>query len=67
MGRIFSHHFCLFISCLKSPFAHIRLTSLLKEDVLVWAGFLDTYSGQSFFQMDFILVPDFRLFTDAVC
>lgn len=62
---LFSHHLYLSISGLKSPFAHIRLFNPLKEDLLVWAKFLDTYNKRSFFQSEFVSAPDFHLFTDA--
>lgn len=41
------------------------MSNTLKEDLLVWAKFLDTYNGRSFFQSEFVFAPDFRLFTDA--
>lgn len=65
VGSIFSCRLYLSISGLKLPLAHIRLTSPFKEDLLVWSNFLNCYNGQSFFQADFILAPDFCLFTDA--
>lgn len=40
VGRIFSWWLYLSISGIKSPFAHIRLTSSLKEDLLFWDKFL---------------------------
>lgn len=65
IGRIFSRRLYLATSGLKSPFAHIRLTKALKDDLVVWDDFLAEFNGRSFFQSDFIFAPDFRLFTDA--
>lgn len=65
VGRIFSRQLYLSIAGLKSPFAHIRLTSALKEDLLVWNKFLEIYNGRSFFQMDFVFALDFSFFADA--
>lgn len=65
VGRIFSRRLYMATAGLKSPFAHIRLTASLKDDLVVWADFLATFNGRSFFQSDFIFAPDFRLFTDA--
>lgn len=65
VGRIISRRLYLSISGLKSPFAHIRLSKSSKEDLAVWTRFLDSFNGHSFFQLDLIVAPDFRLFTDA--
>lgn len=65
VGRIFSRRLYLAISGMKSPLDHIRLTTPLKEDLMVWAIFLECYNGRSFFQSEFVIASDFRLFTDA--
>ena len=49
VGRIFSRRLYLAIAGLKSPFAHVRLTTSIKADLMVWARFLETYNGRSFF------------------
>lgn len=64
VGRIFSKRLYLPTSGLKSPFPHIHLTVSLKDDLVVWADFLESFNGRSFFQSDFIFDPDFQLFTD---
>lgn len=65
IGRIFSCQLSLAISGLKSPYAHIRLSCSLKENLRVRACFLESYNGRLLFQQEFVSAPDFRLFTDA--
>lgn len=65
IGRKFSRHFYLAISGFKSPTSHIRITTELREDLLVWAQFLDKFSEEAIFQEEFVSDDDFCLFTDA--
>lgn len=65
IGRIFSCQLSLAISGLKSPYAHIRLSCSLKENLRVRACFLESYNRRLSFQQEFVSAPDFRLFTDA--
>lgn len=46
-------------------FSHIQLNNSLKADVLIWLQFLDSYNRRSFFQDEFVLAADFKLFTDT--
>lgn len=50
IGCIFSRRLYLATAGLKLPFSHIRLTASLKEDLLVWARFLEEYNGHSLFK-----------------
>lgn len=65
VGRIFSRRLSLAMSGFKSPFSHIRITSELKDDLLVWSQFLSDYNGRTFFQEDFVFSADIDLYTDA--
>lgn len=66
MGRVFSKRLYVSISGLKSPSSHVRLTSEIKGDLLVWLNFLEQFSGKSLWQTEFVCDSDFLLATDAV-
>lgn len=51
MGRIFSLRLYLAIWGYKNPYSHIRLTTDLKEDMLVWLKFLNHFNGRAFWQV----------------
>lgn len=61
-GHIFSRRLYLSTAGYKFPFSHLCLTADLKEDLLVWANFLEVYNGRSFFQADFIPVQDLVIY-----
>lgn len=63
--RIFSRRIYIAISGLKSPFSHIRLTTDLKEDMLIWFNFLIYFKGKTFWQEEFNVDSNFHLFTDS--
>lgn len=45
--------------CLKSPFAHVRLSSSLKDDLRIWIEFFTSFNGHSVWH------NALGLFTDA--
>lgn len=49
----------------KSPFAHIRLTKSLKEDLRIWLQFIEKSNGHSLWQDDFVTSEALNLFTDS--
>lgn len=53
------------ISGFKNPFSHVRITTDIKEDLLVWQKFLIDFNGRSVWQGEFVLDQDFQLFTDS--
>lgn len=65
MGRIFSRRLYMAIAGLKSPSSHLRVTSDMKEDILVWLQFLQHFNGKMVWQADFILDKELFLFSDA--
>lgn len=64
IGRIFSRHLYLPVSGLKSPTAHIKITTDLRADLLVWSQFFVKFNGRAIFQEEFVSDKDFCLFTD---
>lgn len=65
VGRIFSRHLYLVIAGLKSPSSRVRITSEIREDLLVWAQFLEEFNGRAIFQSEFVMDRDYHLFTNA--
>lgn len=47
------------------PAHFVRLTSALREDLAVWAKFLDCFNGRSLFQEGPLSNRDLELYTDA--
>lgn len=48
MGRVFSRRLYSAMSGLKNPAAHIRLTSNIKQDLVVWLKFLEKVGSVGF-------------------
>ncbi|OCT70392.1 hypothetical protein XELAEV_18037310mg [Xenopus laevis] len=65
MGRIFSKRLSALTIGLKSPNCHVKLTKEVKEDLIVWQQFLQTYNGRSLWQQEFAVASDLQIFTDA--
>lgn len=65
MGRVFTRRLFSSTCGLKSPYAHIRLTSSIKEDLKIWQKFLDDFNGRSLWQEELTSTVSLDLFTDA--
>lgn len=64
VGRIFSRRLYMVTKGMVSPFSHIRLTRYLKDDLLVWLSFLQSFNGRAVWQTS-LSAEEFGLFTDA--
>lgn len=65
MGRTFSKRPYRSTCGIKSPFARIRLTKLIKHDLRVWLQFVQNFNGHSLWQEDFVSADALNLIKDA--
>lgn len=65
MGRAFSKRLYRATCGIKSPFAHIRITKPIKEDLKIWLQFVENFNGHSIWQEEFVDSTALNLFTDA--
>ena len=65
-GRAFSRRLYNLAIGLSKPFHHVKITSQVKEDLLVWQSFLLNYNGKTFF-LDYKWAQNnhLNLYTDA--
>lgn len=65
MGRVFSRRLYSAIAGLKNPSAHVRVSTEIKKDLLVWIQFLEHYNGKTMWQQEFVFESEFMFQTDA--
>lgn len=65
MGRVFTKRLYKATCGKKSPYAHIRITKSMREDLNLWSQFLKKFNGHCIWQDDFVSSSSYNLFTDA--
>lgn len=66
MGRMAGRRLYMSIMGLKSLHSHIRITTDLKDDTLIWSKLLIHFKRRLLWQQEYIPDKDFCLSTEAV-